>query len=248
MWSMVLGDYFRSFTWRNIMDSLKYRLFTFMLIYISYSPFLGWILGNREDLETVEGAITFLCVMLPLLFSAASMACFPAGLSKIMYLCPMNGASRREYLNKKCMVRMAVPTIVSLISGIIYVILGGYYLYGLAIVLNHSALHICAACDTNMHVWGTQDDKGNYVIDQESKRGFLEAFIRMAVYLMAVMHMYLCSGEGSLVASLWMLGIALAVEVPMVIWFVKHWPEYVEKELFYETTDRMCNGKGPVKQ
>lgn len=248
MWKMVLGDYFRAFTWRNIKESMKYRFFDFMLVYISFYPFLGWVLGNKEEFGTVKEVVAFLCVILPLLFGSLSTGCFRAGLSKIMYLCPMNAASRREYLNKKCMVRIAAPAMVSLISGIVYVILGGYPLYGLAFVLNHCALYICGACNTNMYVWGTQDDKGNYVMDQESKRGLLEGFIRIAVYIVALVHMAVGAGEGSYVSSGLMIGIALLIEVPMVVWFVKHWPEYVEKELFYETTDRMRNGKGPVKK
>lgn len=241
MWKMVMGEYFKSFTWGNINENIKNTSLTLFPILVGVQQIIYGVFDSDK-------IVVFLLVILPLVFNSISTACFSAGLSKIMHLCPMNEGERKDYLNKKCMVKIGVSSIVSLISGITYLCMGGYPLYAVAMVLNHCALHICAACDTNTYGWGTRDVKGNYVIDEGSSRGLLEFFIRTVVYFIAVVQMGVCVEPGSLVGSLWMLGITLAIELPMVIWFVKHWPEYVEKELCYETTDRVCNWKGLVKK
>lgn len=248
MWKMVISEYFRSFTWGNIKENGVYRTFSFFMVYLWTNPIIYGVFGDKETWGTKEELVVWFCVLLPIVFGNLSTACFQAGLTKMMYLCPMNAEMRKEYLNKKCMVRITAPAIMSLFSGIVYMCMGGYPLYALAMVCNHGALHICAACDTNAYGWGTLDDKGNYVMDQDSARGFMEVFIRITVYIIALVHTSVLPGERSLVTSLWMLGIALAAEIPMVIWFVKHWPEYVEKELYFETTDRICNWKGLVKK
>lgn len=248
MWKMVIGEYFKSLTWGNIKENANYGTFSFFLVYIAWSPILQNVLENKEAWGTKEELIAWVCVVLPLVLGKLSAACFPAGLSKIMYLCPMNAEERKVYLNKKCVVRMAAPAFVSLIGAIIYLCMGGYFLYAVAMVCNHGALYICLACDTNTYGMGTQDDKGNYVMDQDSKRGLMEFFISITVYVTAATHMAVLAKEGSFVGGWLMLGIILAIELPMVIWFVKHWPEYVKKELYYETTDRVCNWKGLVKK
>jgi len=126
--------------------------------------------------------------------------------------------------------------------------MGGYVVYAVAIVWNQCVLHYALACDTNEFGWGRLEVNGTKSVDMDSQRGLMELFVHIAVYLMAFIQIMVFVVEGNLVLGVVMLGISLLIEMPMVVWFWKRWPEYLEQELFYETTDRIFNRKGLVRK
>lgn len=242
MWNMVIGDYFRSFTWGNIKERIKNDFATVF-------GALSWIfVMNVGVFEGRDEQILFFCVALPLWVGGFNTRCCTLSLPKIMYLCPMSVASRKEYLQKLRLLRMGISVIVSVLSGILYVSMGGYVVYAVAIVWNQCVLHYALACDTNEFGWGRLEVNGTKSVDMDSQRGLMELFVHIAVYMMAFIQILVFVVDGNLVLGVVMLGISLLIEMPMIVWFWKRWPEYLEQELFYETTDRIFNRKGLVRK
>ena len=148
---------------------------------------------------------------------------------------------RRRYLEKSRVVRVAVVAGVSLISITVMAILGASeWFYMLSVFTNHFMLGVFMASVVNENGYGTLDSNGRRIVDWDSKTGIFEGCMMVVSIATAYIQASVNWKNTSIVGGLLLLLIPLALELPMVIWLCRHWPENVERAICYEKAKKLC--------
>lgn len=235
MWKRVIRDYIAAFRWERIKESQKvgnWWLYSYMAFVLPLSLQIF-----KEDQTTIK----YFSVIIPILFCTFVIAIYPMVLPKIMYLCPMSKPARRRYLEQSRILRIAVVAGMSLISIIIMAMHGvSEWFYMISVFTNHVLFAVCMASTVNKNGYGTLDVNGKRVVDWDSKTGIFEGCMMVITLVTAYVQACVDWSEASLVGGLLLLIIPTAVELPMVIWLSKRWPDNVERALCFETANTSC--------
>lgn len=238
MWKRVMRDYFAAFRWEKIKKAAKGGDWWMY-------PYFALVLpAGLQIFHNTKSAMTYFLVMLPILFGLFVLSIYPAVLPKIMYLCPMSKHARRDYLEKSRVVRIAIASGISLISIGIVILLGiteWYYLA--AIFSNHFLFALTMSSIINKNGYGTLDVNGKRVVDWDSKAGILEGCMLLIVLITAFIQTDVVWENTSLLGGVLLWIIPAALELPIVVWFCKQWPENVERALCYETAVKIVERK-----
>jgi len=169
---------------------------------------------------------------------------YPAVLPKILYLCPMSKHARKEYLEKSRVVRIGFASGISLCSIGIGVLLGfTEWIYLASIFSNHFLLILVLASIINENGYGALDVNGKRVMDWDSKAGILEGCMIGIVTITAFIQTSIEWDDTSLLEGILLWVIPATLELPIVVWFCKHWSENVERALCYETAVNIVDKK-----
>lgn len=239
MWKRVIRDYFAAFRWEKLKAGAKVGNWWMFVNFLFVLPVI-WKIYERE------GAwLQYYLVAMPFLFSLFVISAYPAVLPKMMYLCPMSPAERKEYMNKSRIVRIVIPMCLSLIGvGGLQMLGIGHWMLGLAFLANQLQFSIVAASIINQNGYGALDANGKRVVDMDSKGGILMGGILVIALITSSIHAGF-AWDSTIPWWGWLLliGIPTAMELPIVIWFCRHWPEAVEKALIYETAVKIVAKK-----
>lgn len=236
MWKRVIRDYFAAFRWGKLKAGTEAGNWWMSIQFLFVLPVI-WKMYERE------GAwLQYYLVVVPLLFISFVLSLYPAVLPKIMYLCPVSPKERREYMNKSRIVRIVIPMCLSLIGVVIMGSLGNcHWILMLAVYTNHLFFAIFAASVTQ---YGTLDANGKRVIDMDTKVGILQGCMLVIAIITAFIQAgFAWDGNTGWVAWVLLCGIPTAIELPIVIWFCRHWPEAAEKAMLYETAVKIVAKK-----
>ncbi len=226
MLSWVLRDYFTAFHWSNFVDNYRRGNWWWMIQFLVVTPVLMKVYDSSAT------TLTFLCVMVPIIFCVAAEGHHQTLLPKMIYLCPMSREERKKYILASCGVRIAIPTIVG-IAGVLILLGCGIadWMYSVGVILNITVLSTClGAC---LYVNGPSKFTENGTID--SNAGLLEIFILLVT--MFTGFLYACwEGYASLWLRLVFLGVQLLIMVPMIVSYLKKWQKSMEQALLYENS------------
>lgn len=110
MWGKIAVDYFRAYSWRGIKEMWKTNRG-------GIAGMIGMIYPLIVVLWQMESDEKIVCLLayLPMLYILFSVCMHPVGLCKMMYLCPMETAERRQYIRSSyrfgVFIRMSVAAI-----------------------------------------------------------------------------------------------------------------------------------------
>ncbi len=108
---MVVRDYFSTFRWSNLKACYKENsLFAYVWL-LWYVPL---ITGLYE--EELEDWLKFLVVYAVLFFGMFAALLHPIELPKMMFLCPMSEAERRDYVMKSWLFKVIFPIALSILG------------------------------------------------------------------------------------------------------------------------------------
>ena len=119
MWKWVVRDYFAAFRWERSKEWLKNNNGWWMILYFGFLFPACFNLWSSDKLLGV-----YFLMALPVMFSAFSTAVQPMGLSKVMYLCPMEQEKRKEYIAKSYLFRMLVVILLEVLVAVLMMLLG----------------------------------------------------------------------------------------------------------------------------
>lgn len=108
MWENIAGDYFRAYSWRGVKEMWKTVAVGFFGMINSLIVFFFQMSSDEK--------IACLLVYLPMLYILVSVYMHPVGLSKMMYLCPMEADGRRQYICGSYRFRILVHMSVAVIG------------------------------------------------------------------------------------------------------------------------------------
>lgn len=110
MLGKIAVDYFRAYSWRGIKEMWKTNTGGLAGVIGMIYPLIVVLLQMESDEK-----MAFMLVYLPMLYIIFSVYMHPVGLCKMMYLCPMEPAERRQYIRNsyrfRIFVRMSVAAI-----------------------------------------------------------------------------------------------------------------------------------------
>lgn len=234
MWNRVIRDYFAAFRVGNLKEKIQFSNWWTFIYFLFLFPII------MQYLDTPGDIVRHFCIMIPLMYSVFVLTLHPAVMPKILYLCPMSKAARKEYMEKSRWMRIVVSSGVSLLGVIGLWIQGATpWLYGLAVLINLILFHIVFASIVNKNGYGTLDANGRRVMDMESKQGFMEGCMMLVTMITAIVQVAFPWGELLWWQGLLWIGIPTVIELPIVIWFLRHWPQMVERALQYETAVKL---------
>ena len=231
MWKRVIRDYFAAFRWGKLKVGAAVGNWWLFVYFLFVLPVL-WRTYEREN-----AMLQYLAIMVPFLFSLFVISAYPAVLPKMMYLCPVSPGERQEYMNQSRIVRIVIPMCLSLIGIVVLQVLAiGHWMLGIAVLVNQLQFSIVAASIVNQNGYGALDANGKRVVDMDSKGGILMGAILVVALITSFIHAEVAwDNTVPWWGWLMLIGIPTAMELPIVIWFCRHWPESVEKALVYET-------------
>ncbi len=105
MSSRAIKDYFRAFRLKQLVAAESVLLYIYLLLGPVY-----FLRPQDGDLVGATLAIYY-CGMIPMLLGMTGMRLNPVALPKIMYLCPMSGKQREEYVRTKFWARFCAPAL-----------------------------------------------------------------------------------------------------------------------------------------
>lgn len=235
MWRRVIRDYFAAFRWEKIKAGKQ------VVAWVNCFNFLFVLPLSWQIFSSAEATARFYLVMLPVIFTLFALSLYPAMLPKIMYLCPMSWEQRMEYLNKSRLVRILVPLVmlsvgVAILSGMGMV----SWNFGVGVLLNEILFAVFAASVMNENGYGALDANGKRVVDWDSKTGILEGCMTFLV----IITVFVYAGITWDITMPWwgsllLIGIPTALELPIVIYFCRRWPENVKRVLWFESVQNI---------
>ena len=196
---MMWRDYWRAFRLDNLKrvwesDKGKYWLPMYLMIY----PLL---LGGSiwEDRNRNGNILLYIAVMGPIVFVVFSEIIHPIRLPKIMYLCPMTDDSRREMIRNGYCFRVCLHWGVQMLGLLAVVIYGDFDpVIGAEFAINSLLLSMLVAVEKKT---GTTCQDGVKVV---------------AIFSNVIMASALVDRDYSLVFKLVMLGLIMAVQLPLM--------------------------------
>lgn len=235
MWKRVIRDYFAAFRWEKIKAAYQKSNWWIFINLLFVLP------GCWQIYSNAEASARFYLAMVPIAFSLFVLSLYPAMLPKIMYLCPMSWEQRMEYLNKSRWVRILVPLVI-LIVGL--VVLSGMgmapWTFCIGVFINQILFSIFSASVINENGYGALDVNGKRVMDMDSKTGIFEGGMGVVAVFTAFVYAGIIWDETMpWWGSLLLIAIPAALELPMVIWFCRRWPETVQRVLWFESTQNI---------
>lgn len=238
MWKRVIRDYFAAFRREKLKEAAKTGNWWMY-------PYFALVLpACLQVFRDVQSTTAYFLVMIPILFSSFVLSVYPATLPKIMYLCPMSNSARKEYMEKSRVVRSAIAAGISLISITIVALLGvAEWIYLVAIFSNHCMFALVMSSIINENGHGTLDVNGKRVVDWDSKAGILEGCMLVIVMITAFIQASVEWEDTSLLEGSLLWAIPAVLELPIVVWFCRHWSENVERALCYETAVNIVDKK-----
>lgn len=235
MWKRVIRDYFAAFRWEKIKTAYQKSNWWIFINLLFVLP------GCWQVYSSAEASARFYLAMLPFAFSLLVLSLYPAMLPKIMYLCPMSWAQRMDYLNKSRWVRILVP-LAMLSMGVAVLSCMGMapWTFCIGVFSNQILFSVFSASVINENGYGALDVNGKRVMDMDSKTGILEG-------CMGIVAVFTVFGYAGITwdetmpwwGSLLLVAIPAALELPIVIWFCRRWPENVKKVLWFESTQNI---------
>lgn len=111
MTGRVVRDYFMAFCWSNIKASFNLYLFIIYAYLFGCLPVLNSGIIAREKVNLLRLTVISGLAMFIVLVAVVH----PVAMPKIMFLCPLSRAQRREYIRKAWLLKIAVPITMSVI-------------------------------------------------------------------------------------------------------------------------------------
>ncbi len=235
MWKRVIRDYFAAFRWEKIKAAYP------MSNWLMFINLLFVLPGCWQIYSSAEASARYYLTMIPFVFTMFVLSLYPAVLPKIMYLCPMSWAQRMEYLNKSRWIRILVPLGILIVGMVVLSGMGmAPWTFCIGVFINQILFSVFTASIINENGYGTLDANGRRVMDMDSKTGILEGC--MAIVAMFTVFVYAgITWDNAMPwwVSLLLIGIPTALELPMVIWFCRRWPENVKRVLWFESVQNI---------
>lgn len=238
MWKRVIRDYFAAFRWEKSKEASKEGKWWMY-------PYVAFILpACLQVFRDAQATVAYFLVMIPILFSLFVLSVYPAMLPKIMYLCPMNKEARREYLEKSRVVRITIATGLSFFSVLVMALLGvTEWLYLVSVFSNHLMFTLVLTSVANEDDMGKLDANNQLAMNMDPKAGILWLCMLVIVIITAFIQADVEWEDISLLEGILLWAIPAALELPIVVWFCRRWPENVERALFYETAVTIVDKK-----
>ncbi len=228
----IIQDYFEAFRWSKSKEAYKkgswYTFFCFLFI----------VPVNSKFYENERKALAYLCIVIPIMFCMFSSTLHPMRLPKVMFLCPMQESERREYIVQSCWLRMSIHILIGVLGGVILLLNGicdpvciGGSLFNIVVL----AFFLSGI---NANGYGRINENNVRAFDMDSAPGILE----MAQILVTII-----SSIGYSVMLCWdtpvawwvkaiFVGIALLIQLPLLLHYTKYWKYSIEKAMSYESS------------
>lgn len=135
MWRWVIKDYFTSFSWYRMKDRMKSGDLFWAIYMVTLLPLMCGIF------EQWEYTMIYYLMMLPIGFSMLSLAFQKSRLPKIFYICPMEKAVRRAYIERKFLFSVLVSAFIGGVSTVLLLVLqlchpltAGVYFFNMLVI------------------------------------------------------------------------------------------------------------------
>lgn len=230
MTERVLRDYFATFRWKKIKESHKVGSWWPGIYFLSMCPAL---LHAFDDYESI---LLYYLITIPLVFAMFVPTMHNMKLPKLMYLCPLNTAQRREYIVKSGAIRVMMSVLIDIIGVSILFACGICdWLMAISIFLNLALLSVAIGSGININGYGKITDQGYRVVDPKNKKELLEMWVCL-IALLTFLAQYgiVLYEEESLLLRIIAIGLPLVVLLPPTIAYLRFWKQAVTENMTYE--------------
>ena len=230
MWNWVIRDYFAAFRWEKVKVWLKSGAWWYPFYIGIFMPFM---------LARNTGGIIFYFTSLPIMFCMVSEALHRETLPKIMFLCPMQREERMLYVERTFGFRMLFTTMIGVVMAGILWMMGVYDVMVLLLfVWNIWVLSFvfCGICNTK----GTsiRDPKKEAELVSRIGGGAEGANMISSIISVYAMACFACwTGDVYIGVKLFVLAIALFVQLPLAIKTMKKWKTRLMRACSFERID-----------
>lgn len=231
MTQKVIRDYFAAFRWGKIKETYKNYGWWSHVYFLTGTPL---ILGVYRDIRTV---MMYYFLAVPVVFTLSVSVLQPMKLPKLMYLCPMSRKERKEYIIKSCIFRITVPIIVDILGAISLLLFGLCNpIMAAGILLSNIIFSVVFCSGINENGYGRLTEKGNRVIDIDTREHFLEMWILVVEVLMVAISYALTREDfdNTLLAKCLCIGGTVLIELPLAIAYLRHWKDAINRTMNYE--------------
>lgn len=231
MWKWVIRDYFAAYRWEKVKVWLK-RGSGWGVFY--FGIFIPTMLCNTAE------APMWRCLLLSwsMLFGLVSNGLHPEALSKIMFLCPMNREKRKQYIAHSYLFRILMTTgMGALAIGVLLALRMVSPLMALLYVWNVWILSVilCGMCNAKVFNPSEKEQALAYKVDGTIATVNL-ILAGLVTYLIIVI--VLCwKKENMFWWEVIFGGIAVLIQLPLIIQILKKWKENIRKAATFERMD-----------
>lgn len=231
MTQRVIMDYFAAFRWQKIKETLKNNGWWW---YVYFFTCLPLVLGAYREFEF---AVVYYLLGFPMIFTMFLSVHQSMRLPKIMYLCPMSKEERKSYIINSFIVRITVPIVANILC-IVLLILCGFCnpITALGIFISNVIFSVVYCSGINVNGYGRMTEKGDRVIDIDTREHFLEAgMLLVHALIFAFSYGMITEGFADLpVDKILSIGLPLVIELPIAIAYFRHWNDAVNRTMTYE--------------
>ncbi len=229
MWRWVIKDYFSNFSWYKISAAMKAANWFLVIYWIVIIP------AMTGAFEKWEYALTFYLIMLPVGFRIVSGIFQRSKLPKIFYICPIERAVRRAYIERKFLFSAVVPAFVGGVAAVLLWVLqlchpltAGLYFFDILII---------SFLGQKIFTQTVEVPKDS-AIQRETveSMGVIQA-VAFVLSFFGVFGMWMMLDFGPSIESWckWIFfGIAVVLQLPLTIKGLTGWNAAVERALSYE--------------